>query len=82
MTNKKTSDIIKSSKGKREKNEINYEVRTAEGANFFTVSYTDAIRKGNRILKTFFVNIDEKSDKEKEWLKNRAEKIKNKFQRA
>lgn len=62
---------------------VNYEVRTAEGATFFTASYTDAIEKGNRILKTFFVNIDEKSDKEKEWLKNRAEKIKKKFlQRA
>lgn len=61
---------------------VNYEVRTAEGTNFCTTNYAYAIRKGNRILKTFFVNIDEKSDKEKEWLKNRAEKIKNKFQRA
>ena len=41
---------------------VNYEVKTADGATFQTMDYTLATQGGNRIVKTYLSDIDEKTD--------------------
>ena len=55
---------------------VNYEVKTAEGATFQTMDYTRARQGGNRIVKTYLSDIDEKTDKQKKRQHERVNKLK------
>lgn len=51
---------------------INYDVINADGATFQTTSYFEAIKSGNHVIKTYLTEIDDRTDKEKEDMKNTA----------
>ena len=54
---------------------VNYRVRTADGTEFHTTNYREATNGGNRIEETYFTEIDERTEKQKERAKKHAEKI-------
>ena len=51
---------------------INYDVINADGVAFQTTSYFEAIKSGNHVVKTYLTEIDDRTDKEKEDMKNTA----------
>ena len=55
---------------------VNYEVKTADGATFQTMNYTLTTQGGNRIVKTYLSDIDEKTEKQKKRQRERVNKIK------
>ena len=55
---------------------VNYEVKTADGATFQTMDYTLTTRGGNRIVKTYLSDIDEKTEKQKKRQRERVNKLK------
>ena len=55
---------------------VNYEVKTADGATFQTMDYTLATKDGNRIIKTYLSDIDEKTEKQKKRQRERVNKLK------
>ena len=55
---------------------VNYEVKTADGATFHTMDYTLATQSGNRIVKTYLSDIDEKTEKQKKRQRERVNKLK------
>ena len=58
--------------------ELRYEVMDESGRRFHTASYGRATLSGNRIVRTYRVDIDLRTDKEKEKQWARVEKIKAK----
>ena len=58
--------------------ELRYEVMDESGRRFHTASYSRAMLTGNKILKTYLVDVDLRTDKEKEKQWARVEKIKAK----
>lgn len=54
---------------------VNYEVVTKNGDVFYTTSYKEAKREGNRLKRTFLVDVDMTSEKEHEWMTKHANKI-------
>ena len=55
---------------------VNYEVKTADGATFQTMDYTLTTQDGNRIVKTYLSDIDEKTEKQKKRQRERVNKLK------
>ena len=53
---------------------VNYEVKTADGATFQTMDYTLTTQGGNRIVKTYRSDIDEKTEKQKKRQRERVNK--------
>ena len=58
--------------------ELRYEVMDESERRFHTASYSRATLSGNRIVRTYLVDIDLRTDKEKEKQWARVEKIKAK----
>lgn len=58
--------------------ELRYEVMDESGQRFHTASYNRAMLTGNKILKTYLVDVDLRTDKEKERQWERVAKIKAK----
>lgn len=54
---------------------LNYKVRTENGFEFTTTDYTLAVKGENRILETYFTEVNEKTDKESERAEARARKV-------
>ena len=54
---------------------VNYRVRKADGAEFHTTNYKEATNDGNRIEETYFTEIDERTEKQKERARAHARKI-------
>lgn len=57
---------------------INYEVEKNNGLKFYTSDYEEANKIG-KIIRTYFTEIDERSEKTKERMQEHAKKIKEKF---
>ena len=53
---------------------IMYKVKESNGNIFDTASYPKAIEKG-RIVETYFITIDERTEKEKEYAKEHVRKV-------
>jgi hypothetical protein len=77
LTNQKTSDIIKSSKEREVTNmrKVNYRVRKTDGTKFLTTSRSEATNSDNHIEQTYFTEIDERTEKQKEQARAHARKI-------
>jgi hypothetical protein len=56
---------------------VHYIVRNAKGT-FHTENYMDATAEGNRILKVYLTDVDEKSGAEREYERARVAKLKAK----
>ena len=54
---------------------VNYRVRRADGTEFHTTSYRDAIVDSNRIEEIYLTKIDERTEKQKERAKAHARQI-------
>ena len=54
---------------------VSYKVRRKNGETFLTSDYTEAIANGNRIIRTFVTDIDEKTPAEKVWNAVHARKV-------
>lgn len=54
---------------------LNYKVRTENGFEFATTDYTLAVKGGNRILETYFTEVNEKTSKESERAEARVRKV-------
>lgn len=53
---------------------VNYKVRRGNET-FVTTSYTEATVDGARIVETFLTEVDERTEKEKEYARTRVRKI-------
>lgn len=53
---------------------VNYKVRRGNET-FVTTSYTEATADGVRIVETFLTEVDERTEKEKEYARTRVHKI-------
>lgn len=58
---------------------VNYKVKNQSGEAFFTTDYTVATKAGNRIVRTFLTEVDEKSPATKLWNTIHAKKVWNKM---
>lgn len=54
---------------------VNYIVKKIDGTEFTTTNYAEATIDGNRISKTFLSEIKEESPKDKEWMREHAQRI-------
>ena len=54
---------------------VNYRVRKADGTEFHTTNYKEAIDNGNYIKETYLTEVDEKTEKQKEQERIRAWRI-------
>jgi hypothetical protein len=54
---------------------LNYKVNAADGSTFVTTDFIVASKPGNRILESFFTDVNEIDKKQEEYRKKRIEKI-------
>lgn len=54
---------------------VNYRVRKADGTEFHTTNYREAINGDNCIKETYLTEIDERTEKQKERARARVQKI-------
>ena len=54
---------------------VNYRARRADGTEFHTTSYRVATNGDNRIEETYLTEIDEKTEEQKEQVRNHARKV-------
>ena len=60
---------------------MNYKAVRADGTEFITTSYREATEGGNRITETYLTDLDERTDKQKEWAKVHAQKVQETLKR-
>lgn len=56
-----------------------YRVINANGVEFSTGSWAEAKAPGTKILETYLVVVDEHTDKQLEWLREHARKVREKM---
>ena len=54
---------------------VNYKVRRADGTKFNTTDYTEATNDGNHIEETYFTEVDERTEEQKERARVHARKV-------
>ncbi len=57
---------------------INYEVEKNNGLKFYTSDYEE-VNKVGKIVRTYFCEIDERSEKQKKEMQEHAKKVRKKF---